>query len=991
MAAGPDTLLRYIRRLVILSEPGEATDAALLARFLTYRDEQAFTALVDRHGPLVLQVCRRILGDAHDAEDAFQATFLVLARKADTVHPREALPAWLHGVARRVALKARAARIRRSCKARPLALPTADPRPDPLAELSARELLALLDEEVRRLPEKYRLAVILCCLEGRSQEEVAQLLGWTPGSVKGRLERGRVRLHERLVRRGLTLSIALSAAEVSRDVASAAVVAGLAAPTVRGALAFAARPAVAGSGVPPGAAALARDVIQGMALANLKLGALLLLALGLLVAAAGVGARQGPFASVASGEPTKPAKPLAEAVDRPNSEGQRRARLDAFGDPLPEGAIERWGTLRFRPGGGSINRLLLTPDGQTLISSSYYGDRTVCVWEVATGKLVRQFPGHYEENGAVALSPDGKELAIGQDAVIHFYELSSGGELRQVQSPLGATEGLAFSPDGRMLASGHARQTLVLWELSTTATELARFPAGHNSLSLLAFSSDGRILATSGLLDKTIRLFDVASRTERPQLTRAVDLHDWVYAHNAFAFAPRGSTLAVGVQGGSLIRLLDAATGKRIRDLHGAGKYIAAIAWSPDGKILAASYHDPRSGRGSIHLWDMATGTERQRLPTHRQAIQSLTFTPDCRTLVGGGIGVIRLWDLATGQERGPTTGFQSPVWCLAQSPDGRTLALGGLDWDAIRLWDRTAGREVGSIPGSHSSFAFSPDGKVLAAIGSQVGLWDVAGRRLIRRLQSDPKREDGFRYDSFDHPTFSPDGKLLAAAGAVGRSRGGVNVTDDAIVQLWDTATGKQLRRFSLKDGADDFCTVDAVAFSPDGKTLIASGQARSSENSGSKVRVWEVATGKQLARLSGALSATLDDGPFSPVSPLEPEVRLRIACSPDGTRLAMNRRQPTIPVCEAATGRRCLLLEGHQQPTVRVVFSPDGRTLASSSLDGTIRLWDLETGKELRRLTGHRGKVESLLFSADGRNLISAGEDTTILFWDVAAITQR
>jgi RNA polymerase sigma factor (sigma-70 family) len=278
MAAKPETLLRYIRRLV---RPPEDSDAALLGRFISERDERAFTALLERHGPLVLQVCWRVLGNVEDAEDAFQAAFLVLAQSAATVHCRESLPAWLHGVARRVALKARLARARQFRQTRPLAVLPTDPCPDPLSELSARQLLVILDEEVQRLPERYRLPVILCCLEGRTLEEAARHLGWTPGSVKGRLERGRARLHDRLVRRGLTLSAALAAAEVSRSAASAAVLPLLAAATIRGALGFATRSAVA-SDVSPTAVALAGEVIQGMARASLTIPAALVLATCLL-------------------------------------------------------------------------------------------------------------------------------------------------------------------------------------------------------------------------------------------------------------------------------------------------------------------------------------------------------------------------------------------------------------------------------------------------------------------------------------------------------------------------------------------------------------------------------------------------------------------------------------------------------------------------------------------------------------------------------------
>src|SRR5262249_30831810 len=178
MTGDPDTLVWYIRRL-IRPAPDETTDAALLGRFISGKDETAFAALVNRHGPLVFHVCRRVLGDAHDAEDAFQATFLVLARKAAVVNPRESLAAWLHGVAHRVALKARSSRNRRPSAEELPTPPLVDPRYDPLAELSARELVATVDEEVRRLPEVYRLPVILCCLEGRSLEEAARQLGWT--------------------------------------------------------------------------------------------------------------------------------------------------------------------------------------------------------------------------------------------------------------------------------------------------------------------------------------------------------------------------------------------------------------------------------------------------------------------------------------------------------------------------------------------------------------------------------------------------------------------------------------------------------------------------------------------------------------------------------------------------------------------------------------------------------------------------------------------
>src|SRR5262249_3358893 len=266
MPTSPATLLRHLRRLASRHAADPDADAILLDRFVRRRDEEAFAALVRRHGPMVLCVCRRVLADAGAAEDAFQATFLVLARKAATVRPREALASWLHGVAYRVALKARSDGARRQYREMPTPeLAPLDPRPDPLAELTARELLTAVDEEVRQLPEVYRLPVILCCLEGRTREEAARLLGWTPGSVKGRLERGRERLHARLVRRGLTLTAALAAVEAARGPTPAGVPASLAGQAARAALAFA-----AGRREATRAVLLAEEVLRGAALARLR-------------------------------------------------------------------------------------------------------------------------------------------------------------------------------------------------------------------------------------------------------------------------------------------------------------------------------------------------------------------------------------------------------------------------------------------------------------------------------------------------------------------------------------------------------------------------------------------------------------------------------------------------------------------------------------------------------------------------------------------------
>jgi RNA polymerase sigma factor (sigma-70 family) len=215
-------LVRFIRSLATPPGAGHDPDALLLEQFAASRDEYAFAALLKRHGPMVLAVCRRVLRDPHDAEDAFQATFLVLARKAGSVRQYASVASWLYGVAYRTALKARAAAARRRSAEREATLARAA-EPDAAREALWRDLRPVLDEEVGRLPEKNRAAFVLCYLEGRTTAEAAQALACPRGTVLSRLAWARARLRGRLARRGLALSTGLLASLLSPAELSAAV------------------------------------------------------------------------------------------------------------------------------------------------------------------------------------------------------------------------------------------------------------------------------------------------------------------------------------------------------------------------------------------------------------------------------------------------------------------------------------------------------------------------------------------------------------------------------------------------------------------------------------------------------------------------------------------------------------------------------------------------------------------------------------------------
>jgi RNA polymerase sigma factor (sigma-70 family) len=244
----------------------ELTDGQLLGRYVTARDAAAFETLVRRHGPMVLGVCRRLLPNLHDAEDAFQATFLVLVRKATTIRPRDAVGSWLYGVAYRAAQKVRVAAARRRSKEVQMAQV---PEPTTIAEGLWHEVLPLLDHELALLPEKYRLPIVLCDLEGKTRKEAARQLGWPEGTVAGRLASARKLLAKRLARHGLPLSAGVLAAVLSESGTQAAVPLTLLITTVR---------AATGGVMKAAIYSVAEGVVRTMFLSNLKLPVLVLVA-----------------------------------------------------------------------------------------------------------------------------------------------------------------------------------------------------------------------------------------------------------------------------------------------------------------------------------------------------------------------------------------------------------------------------------------------------------------------------------------------------------------------------------------------------------------------------------------------------------------------------------------------------------------------------------------------------------------------------------------
>jgi len=318
-------VLRQVDRLFGSGTVAGLSEDQLIDRFVRRRDESAFEAIVARHGPMVLGVCRRALPDPNDADDAFQATFLVLVKKAGTLRDRALLGSWLHGVAHRVAARSRSKAARRRAVEGAGASHEFEAEARPERAGVDADLMAIVDAEIARLPERDRAAIVLCDLEGYPGEEAAQRLGVRAGTLRSRLLRARRRLKDRLVRRGVAGSVALGAA-----LPTASPPAALAAATIRAAIGFATNPATAGPGIVPASVlALTQGVLGTMTLTKIKTLAATMLSLGLVVAVAGVRGQDPTPPPENQGDRLREVERkldrLLEAVGRPDRQGPSAA------------------------------------------------------------------------------------------------------------------------------------------------------------------------------------------------------------------------------------------------------------------------------------------------------------------------------------------------------------------------------------------------------------------------------------------------------------------------------------------------------------------------------------------------------------------------------------------------------------------------------------------------------------------------------------------
>jgi RNA polymerase sigma factor (sigma-70 family) len=921
-------VVQELRRMV-RPQSAAASDGQLLSRFLRRRDEGAFAELVERHGPLVLGVCRRVLSEKHEAEDVFQATFLILVRRAASLDRRGSLANWLYTVAHRLALNVKAQSARRRARERKVGEMRALEAPG-AADMAG--LLPVLDEELAALPEKYRAPLLLCYLQGKTNVEAARELGWRPGSMSRRLARGRELLRQRLLRRDVMLTGAGLTALLGRQ-AQAAVPVALGLATVRAGLRTVGGAALAGA-VPAPVAALVDGTMKEMLLLKLKVVAAGLLMLG--IAGAGAAVWPAPAAEPPAARPpaadTPPADSGPPAADSPIKEPGERATTDLQGDPLPADALLRLGTVRLRHG-GQVGGVAISPDGQTAASGGGQGDPTVRLWDMATARELRVFTGHTGQITGLAFTRDGKQLiSCANDATVRLWDVGTGAEVRQFRGHTEAVGALALAPDGKTLATASQDDTVRLWDVATGAElrSLVHSPgvlARVAGVQAVAFSRGGKTLASAGE-DGAVYVWDPATGKELQRLTAHAE------GATCVAFAPDGKALASGGRE-KTVRLWDPVTGKELRTFEVTGNPVHALAFSPDGKALAVGIQAK-----PLLLLDVATGTPLR--PFHgSNGVRALAFSPDGKTLMtGSGNMSAYLFEVATGKERFPLPGHNY-AGNLSFSPDGRAVRAAYQD-QSVRVWD-LAGRELRHITAvgmfqRGKSTAYSPDGKLVATAGASgaIRLYDLeTGKKL---------RDVGKLEGTVNTLAWSADGKALAAGGS------------DGSLRVVDADSGEALHDLRASQES-----IWALAFSPDGKLLASSGQDRT-------VRVWDLKSGQERHQLTG------------PQGPVE-----SLAFSPDGRTLAAGPRGNTVWVWDAVSGRDVAQLKGHTTWVYSVQFSADGRTLATGSLDRTVRLWETATWKERARFEGHRGGVVSLAFAPDGRSLASGSADSSVLVWDL------
>lgn len=910
-----------------------------MRQFVETNDHQAFEILLARHGPMVLGTARRLVNNAADADDVFQAAFLSLVQLAKSIREGQNLANWLYTTTCRIAARAR--------RRRTTALENA-PEPSAVSAVDTDlvwcEVRTVLDEELQRLPERLRSPLLLCYLSGLTREEAAKQLGWSLGTLKRRLQEGRAALRKRLERRGISAA-GLALAVLSPMALDA---------TVRPALARACLDAAFGKEAAAGVTALlltTTTTLKGIAMK------------AIIVALALIGLSVGIYSSFGRANPAK-------TVEEANSEEPKAAakRVDSLGDPLPAGAIMRLGTRRFRerawPWEPRPVYWQSRADGVSyLVRHGNVHSSEIRRIDSKTGGVVESWPipkvlgalaWASQDHRMVGFSPDGRYVLWTNDYIHHgvvdsaqewhltLYDLT---ERKQVWSLVKNLEpqdwphvGMCvFSANNKWLVTGRPYGNEVrLWD-ARIGKQLWEHRNKGQSPSPICFVDNDETVVLRGDEDGYVHLLDRARGTEKKSFS-TVKPQCW----GQVLLSPEGKHLIVCTSQPPSVWDLE---GKQVAVLEGHKTWANAAGFSPDGKKLYTGSYD-----SFVIEREWPSGKPIRKIELGRDRLQRLAVTPDGKRLqvVFEGEQALVFYDLRTRKRLPePIASHRAAVFGVECAPDGSLVSF-GCD-RSVQTWDLKQGKSVSQfaveLDLNGRGFALSPDGTRVAVANydaKSIGIYERLTGKRIRNIPSELcSRPLGF----------SPDSRLLAALNGMG-SRS---------AQVWDADTGVQLLKVQSNGHGD---TVTGH-FGPDGRTFAF--------KDGRRVRMLDTATWK--------------DGIGIQTPPLGWEP-LGLEYSPDG-RMIATASQDGVRLYEVATRSERAHVQAPGSATGILRFSHNGRLLAWVNDNSKILVLDVRTGVMTGPFTGHDDEITGLAFTIDDKALASSSGDCTILIWGVSAKT--
>ena len=922
------------------------SDTQLIHRVLN-GDDTAFSELVKKYQKQVHALAWRKIGDFHIAEEITQDTFLKAYQKLRTLKKPQRFASWLYVIAANCCntwlhkKHFRAQLLKNKGGARPEKASYSEYVVEENERISIQAQREVVKKLLAKLPESERTVMTLHYFGEMSCTEMGVFLGVSANTIKSRLRRAQQRLKkdEPMIREALdnfqispnltkTIMREVSRVELDAPFSSKPLVPwAVAASTLAVVLimlGFGNRQYLTRFQKPysfDAASEMTVDIIDTPIIANLESKIDVRTQIGRINA---VDQRHTP-----EQQPNDTPAATAEAQTEETVKDWTQWEL-------PEKAKARFGK-------GMLSDCVYLPDGHRLAVLSSIG---VWIYDVRTGEALDLITEPFTED--MHLSPDGETLAAASDGSIYLWDLQTKKLRNVLVGDANRIGSLAFSPTGETVAGATWNNAIQLWDRHTG--KLLKTFIGHTDLNtksmsirFIAYSDDGKRLASVGWEDRTIRIWDVETG-QRLQTITALPEH--IYS---VAYSPDRQSL-VGGGSDANIYLWDAGTGEHLKTFTGHTSAVGSVTYSRDGTTLVSGSWDK-----TIRFWDTSTGELLKTLTGHTDSVNAVMYAPDGKTVVSMSYydGTIRFWDAETAKPLKTITGHTGAFGrSVAFSPDGEMLAYNGMPDATISLRDVQSGQLLKTLTGHTdivNSVRFSPDSSVLASGGSDgnIRLWDVATGQLQKTITGHEQGVPSIIY--------SPDSTTL------------ISGSWDNTIRIWDVDTGKPLRTITANITELENLGIRAMSLSPGGQTIA-------SATDEPVIRLWDVHTGKPKGSLVGHTHSVAT-----------------VAFSPSGTVLASGSDSPdaTVRLWDVETGK---LLNTFKEPTkssvLSVAFSPDGRILASGCY-AVVRLQDTSTERSTVTLTGHTTWVRALAFSPDGRILASISEDGVVMLWDMSQMS--